>query len=335
MRRRLLPLLGCAVLAACPAPAWQVVFDGKDQDRAVLSVWGAGASDVYAVGGALGNGQPTLALRFDGRAWHDLAPGGTGTLWWVAGSGPTDVWMVGTEGRLLHWDGATFVEHVSVTAATLWGVWATSPTDAWAVGGTPGGGRSPSADNDLVLHWDGAAWTREVLPRTLGVALFKVWGIGDGELYAVGEGGVIWHRSGGAWRLESEPPVASGTLLTVAGCGPNEVYAVGGQDVLRSDGTHWTREAVTLSGTVDGVSCGTGGVVLVGTGGVKLRREGGAWVDDSSHEPYAELHGAWADESGAFWAVGGDFFTGPLPMRSRHGVVARYGSGTVSNRFAP
>ena len=48
-------------------PAWQVVLDGEDLDRVTLSVWGAGPSDVFAVGGPLGNpGYETLAIHFDG-----------------------------------------------------------------------------------------------------------------------------------------------------------------------------------------------------------------------------------------------------------------------------
>jgi hypothetical protein len=90
------------------APAgWQVVLDGADLDRAVLSTWGAAPDDVYAVGGPLGNsGFETLAIHFDGTKWEELSPGGTETFWWVSGSGPKDVWMVGTEGRIAHWDGA-------------------------------------------------------------------------------------------------------------------------------------------------------------------------------------------------------------------------------------
>jgi hypothetical protein len=319
------------LLAGCERPAWFEVFGDNELDRAVLSVWGTGPTDVYAVGGPVGNGQPTLALRFHRGAWRELNPGGTGTLWWVAGSGATDVWMVGTGGRILHWDGESFAEHASGTTATLWGVWAASPDDAWAVGGTPNGGTAAAADNDLVLHWDGAAWTRVALPRRLGVALFKVWGSASDNVYAVGEGGVIWHRTAEGWRLESEPPLATWPLLTVAGCGPDEVYAVGGRDVLRWDGARWAKEEVALTGSVNGVACGAGETLLVGSGGLKLRKSGGAWTSESSKPPFTDLHAAWADGTGAFWAGGGDFVSPPIAGRAREGVVARYGLGTVTD----
>jgi hypothetical protein len=101
-------------------PAWQTVLDGQDLDGVVLSVWGSAPGDVYAVGGPLGNeGFETLAVHFDGAAWQRLHPDGSETYWWVAGSGPSDVWMVGEKGRITHWDGA----------------WSDGQGAFWAVGG--------------------------------------------------------------------------------------------------------------------------------------------------------------------------------------------------------
>jgi hypothetical protein len=238
--------------------------------------------------------------------------------------------MVGENGRTTHYDHDVASEHPIPTTATLYGVWTAGPNDAWAVGGTPEKGTS--APNDLVYHWGGSAWTEVPLPQKLGRAFFKIWGTGSDNLYVVGEAGTIWHKVGADWRLESDPPIARGTLLTVAGCGPNEVYAVGGRDVLRSDGEHWTRLDVALTNDVNGVACGApGDVVIVGFGGSKQRLVNGVWQDDFGTTPYSDLHGAWADGRGAFWAAGGDFVTAASPGRRRDGVVARYGSGTIPN----
>jgi hypothetical protein len=318
------------------APAWQTVLQGLD--GAVLSVWGTGPNDVFAVGGSRGNGYPTLALHFDGAAWKRLAPGGNDTYWWVRGTTTNDVWMVGEGGRITHWDGAAFKDYASGTTVTLFGVWASSPTDAWAVGGTPTGSTADggAGENDVVLHWDGTAWTHSPLPMTFGRTYFKVWGSGADDVYIVGEAGTIWHRTGGAWKLESMPPLAHGTLLTVNGCGPNEVYAVGGRDVLHSDGTTWNAVNVMLTNDLAGVACDSpGSVAIVGFGGAKQRLVGGVWEDDFIAPPHADLHGAWADGAGAFWTGGGDYISNATPMVRRNGVLARYGAGTVSSTITP
>jgi hypothetical protein len=296
----------------------------------MLSAWGTGPGDVYVVGGPLGDsGFTAIAVHYDGAAWTKLDPGGPASFWWVSGSGPRDVWMVGEQGRVTHWNGASFTEHPPLTTATVWGVWAASPTDAWAVGGTPEGGTAQP--NDLVFHWDGAVWTRETLPGPpLGRSLNKVWGTASDNLYAVGESATIWHRRGTTWVQEQNP--ATSNLFTVYGCNATDVYAVGGQDVLHSDGSGtWAAVSVSLGNSVNGVTCKPdGAALLVGYGGLKQRLVNGRWISDFSIEPYADLHGSWADKDGAFWAAGGDFASSAVPGKARRAVIARYGAGTVA-----
>jgi hypothetical protein len=305
-----------------------------DLTPALLGAWGTSSSDVFAVGGPRGNGTPSAVLHYDGAAWTDLHAGGTETFWWVSGTSSADVWVVGEAGRIAHWDGSSFTEHASGTTATLYGVWPASPSDVWAVGGTPA---QSSAPNDILLHYDGTGWTASALPQTLGRAFFKVWGTGSDNLYVVGEYGTIWHRRGTAWVREADsPPLATGNLTTVTGCSATEVYAVGGQDVLVSDGTSWTRANVSLENLVSGVACGAPGhVLVVGSAGVKQRLSGGRWTSDFADEPHGDLHSAWADPSGGYWAVGGDFVTDPIAGAPRAGTVAYYGAASIGTSSPP
>ncbi len=319
---------------ASAEPKWRTVID--DLEGAVLAVWGTSARDVWAVGGPLGNvGFGALVLRFDGTRWRRSTPptaGETKSYWWVHGTSSSDVWLVGEKGRITHWDGATYREDESGTTATLFGAWAAGPNDVWAVGGTPD---QPNAPNDVILHWDGGSWKPEAMPETKKVAFFKVWGSSADDVYVVGEAGVVWHRTNGVWRREAEN-IATARLVTVAGCSANEVYAVGGRDLLMSDGSTWSRAAIDgslLVNELNGVSCDGGRVVVVGGGSLKLRRvNGGAWVSDFGSSPFTDLHGAWADPSGAFWGVGGNFTLAARPGQSgtsRKGVIGRFGLDAV------
>jgi hypothetical protein len=334
---------------------WRTVLDNLD--GALLSVWGTSERDVWAVGGPLGNvGRGALVLRFDGTKWRRLAIAPrvrvlaeTESFWWVHGTSASDVWLVGEKGRITHWDGAAFREDVSGTTATLFGVWAAASNDVWAVGGTPD---QPNAPNDVIVHWDGTAWKPEIMPETKKGAFFKVWGSSASDVYVVGEAGIVWHRTNGGgglstWKREAEN-IATGRLVTVAGCSPNEVYAVGGRDLLVSNGSTWSRATIDASMIVNdlnGVSCNArgsessdseshGSVVVVGGGSLKLRRRGvdGAWTSDFGSSPFTDLHGAWADPSGAFWGVGGNFTLAARPLQpgtSRKGVIGRFGTDVV------
>jgi hypothetical protein len=332
--------IAATLVAGCPKddappeespPTWKTVLDQPALDRAVLSLWGTGSRDVFAVGGPLGNGQETLALHFDGDAWTELHPGGTSTFWWVNGSSSNDVWMTGTEGRIAHWDGKTFKDYASGTAATIFGVIAFAPNDAWCVGGTPEGGTAKP--NDVVLHYDGTQWTPEVLPGApLGRTHFKVWGTRSSDLWVVGEATTIWHRAGTTWSRVDTTKLGGATLRTVTGCAVNDVWAVGDRSVLHFDGTVWSAALSGLFADVNGVAClGVGSTAIVGSGGSKQRLVDGKWIDEFDQPPPTDLHGAWADvASGAYWAAGGDFASGPSPGTARRGVIARFGPGNVA-----
>ncbi len=307
---------------------WRPILE--ELDGALLSVWGSSSKDVWSVGGPLGNeGFESLVVRFDGTKWRRLHPGKFESFWWVHGTGPNDVWMVGEKGRITHWDGTNFREDVSGTTATLFGVYAFAANDVWAVGGTPEGG----GPNDVVLHFDGTAWTPETLPAPANVALFKVWGTTPGELYVVGENAVILRRTGGAWRREGEG-VGQARLTTVFGCSPQEVYAVGGRDLLSSDGSGtWKKEPIEpklVLNDLNGVSCNNGVVFVAGAGSVKLRKTPTMpWTTDFGKPPLKDLHAAWVDETGALWGAGGQFTASARPNVRRSGVLARYAKDVI------
>lgn len=339
-----LALLGCSSSSVTPPPSdggadtdapatveWTPVVEKLD--GALLSIWGTGANEAFAVGGSLGNGLRALVLRFDGAKWKRLDPGHTDTYWWVHGTSATDVWMVGEKGRISHFDGASLKDYPGVTTATLFGVWASSPNDAWAVGGSF---ENPGLPNDVVLHWDGASWKPEALPQKLDRTHFKVWGASADDVYVVGDLGTVWHKKSGTWKREAEG-VATERILTVTGCSPTEIYAVGGRTILRSAGDgQWAKVTdVALVSDVNGVACApsaapNGKVLVVGGGSLKLRQVDGKLVSDFGSKPFTDLHGAWIDPTGAMWGVGGNFLGSARPGATRDGVIARYGAGVVS-----
>jgi hypothetical protein len=95
------------------------------------------------------------------------------SLW---GSGPNDVWAVGSV--MQHWDGISWSTLRSPFGAR--GVWGSGPNDVWAV--DQGGG---------ILHWNGTAWS----PSSSGASsLSAIWGSGPKDVWAVGAGGTLLHH---------------------------------------------------------------------------------------------------------------------------------------------
>jgi len=136
-------------------------------DLAFSAMWGAAADDVWLAARGLGN-QPTASvlLHFDGDDWtafaefakaldSDLATD-LEALW---GTGPSDIWTGGTEGRVFHWDGTTWTRFCCLGLYTIHGLGGSAGDDVWAI-----------ADSGMINHWNGVEWKHVQSPTRSGRA---------------------------------------------------------------------------------------------------------------------------------------------------------------------
>lgn len=215
-----------------------------------MNAWGPSSTEVYAVGGSPDSGR---MFRFDGEAATEVDVPEVPLLNWVFGFGASDMHAVGNEGTLLRNTGAGWALVDSPTDQDLWGVWGAAPDDVWAVGGS-----ARLADGaPTLLHFDGAEWSEQTVPplTPTGVrALFKVWGSGADDVYAVGDVGVMIHFDGTEWAEVRTG--AADDLVAVFGTGPDDIVAVGGRSnglVARFDGTEWRTEFLPATPGLNGV----------------------------------------------------------------------------------
>jgi hypothetical protein len=189
------------------------------------AVWGSGASDVWAVGGAGG------VAHFDGGSWSSVTVDGvSSSLFAVWGSSSSDVWAVGSEGTVLHWTGGSWTASAEGTG-NWYGIWGSSSTDVFMVG-----------EAGTILRWTGASWSP--MNSGTGEHLRGVWGSGPGDVYAVGENGTVLHYDGnvsGDWTAVATPAYPVSPVTDVWGSGPNDVYllADSGLDLVHWDGVSW------------------------------------------------------------------------------------------------
>ncbi|MEK6606576.1 MAG: hypothetical protein AABZ30_02845 [Myxococcota bacterium] len=302
------------------AGGWRIVLE--DLPGVVLSIWGTSADDLFVVGGTLADpstGDPgeDLILHHDGSAWRRMdveAP----TLWWVYGFAHEDVWAVGEQGAVLHFDGSEWTPVEGGYGYTLWGVWGAAPNDLWAVGGTSNGSMPA-----LIRRYDGSVWAD--VDAGLGVDVaryFKVWGTAIDDVFIVGEGGVIVHFDG-----VNFTQMSSGTadrLITVYGRGSDDVWAVGGLGsgvVLRYDGKTWASVGPAGVGGLMGLWTGPGSdVVVSGFYGVVAVGHVSDWNEVVGLTSDC-LHGVWGDGKGTVLAGGGEFLGSP----PRAGVIVGIG----------
>lgn len=165
----------------------------------VFGVWGSSPDQMWAVGGEAGGSQGAFAWRLDGETWTE-APGfpselrATDALWKVFGRGDSDVWLVGTGGKLLHWDGSALTPAFAGLAESLFTVHGNSQRFV-TVGGFGTGLLlehalgAPASDAWVNMSPPGA-------PSLIGVCLSEQGG------HAVGEFGYVAQRGPGGWVSE-------------------------------------------------------------------------------------------------------------------------------------
>lgn len=236
-------------------------------------------------------GPPAPAWR-----WSNPQPVGN-ALNGVWGAAADDVWAVGAQGTILHFDGVTWSSVPSGTTSHLHAVWGSGPDDVWAVGGETFW-TFEDEGTGVILHWDGRVWT-STMPGTRG--LRAVWGTAANDVWAVGYGTIL-HFDGVAWT--SSWSGHDYHLLGVFPGARDDVWAVGDYPpILHFDGVTWTPvEDITPGIGESGAVWGTAPDDVWTVSRVRGRAhwDGSAWTITGSYG-FRSLSGTAPDD---LWAVG-------------------------------
>jgi hypothetical protein len=149
--------------------------------------------------------------------------------------------------------GFTIVASPQIRGADLMDVSASGASSVWAVG-------SVNESHPLVMRYDGVAWTRSPLPRSItryGVELLDVKAFSSTNVWAVGDYVVpgpwvnkplVIHWNGRSWTRFAVPLppnlIDQAVLTSISGSSPRVLYAAGSFDldqlVERWNGRRWS-----------------------------------------------------------------------------------------------
>ena len=155
-----------------------------------------------------------------------MTSGTTEHLAGIWGSSVADIFAVGSNGTVLHYDGSAWTEMESGTSEFLNNVWGSSGTDVFAVG-----------FNGTILHYNGNNWSY----MTSGITrnLMGVWGSSGTDVFAVGNLGTILYYDGNTWfdmRQDTKDQ-----LRSVWGSSGTDVFVSGGYgSILNYNGSAWS-----------------------------------------------------------------------------------------------
>ncbi len=244
-----------------------------------------------------------------------------------------DAWAAGDD-LIVHWDGAAWaVGGPSIMRAhTYTAVAARSASDVWVAGWLV----VQDQNVPLLLHYDGAAWTRVHVPRPNGEGLLNdvvvmpggvVWAVGDYDLSTPTvsrRGGLAYRFDGSTW-TRVPVPARVVTLSAATRSGRDGLWAVGMIEnpfshpaAIRWNGSAWRLDRLPEyernTFAQDVVSLGHGRVTVVGSiwfdaasdwlaGVYVVRFTGERWVLEK-RSPEARLWGVAVGPGGRQFAVG-------------------------------
>ncbi|MBN2196165.1 MAG: hypothetical protein JW751_25340 [Polyangiaceae bacterium] len=294
--------------------------DSWGPPRELRALWGAKSDDVWGVGSG-------GIVHYDGSVWSRWSTTEltVGDLRDVHGSGEHDVWTVGANGALLHWDGLAWREHLAPVDHDLNAVWVESPDAAWAVGaegtilhfdgtewastygGTTeffdvwGGGWVVGAAATM-LEWTGTSWgivTSSRLPTHAD--LRAVWRSSANDAWAVGQDGTVLHWGGANWSLV--PGAGQADLYSIWGGAADDVWVVGAASTARHwDGYGISRPPSATDGELFAL-WGSSPTDIWAAGRDLVHWDGSSWAP-ALKPAGADLLTLWGSDSNDVWGAG-------------------------------
>lgn len=181
------------------------------------------------------------------RGWHrvDELAAGSGDVFWDGWADDNGVFIVGDDGAIFHFDGASWTRQATPAPVPIHALWGLSRTNLWAVGWM-----------GMILHYDGQNWRKvqgcvtdvagKYSADTVNEPLFAIAGMPDGRIWAVGDRGTILHFNGEDWQPEVSG--VSSHLRCVSALPDGRVLAAGGDGtvLIRSDAGLWEKQTCPI-----------------------------------------------------------------------------------------
>lgn len=251
---------------------WTLLRSGPAHD--LEACWVHGPNDLYAVGEHQHDSSDGVLCHCDGSTLTEFTLPNSGPLLDVWGTSPNAVYVVGHGGAWL-FDGAIFQEIPTEDDDSFYTAWGTDANNVYLGGhriAVAGSTAQPEGQvgyyEALIQHFDGADWSRTVLPNWHRV--LDVWASGPNDVFAVTLGLVnpssaqwrsgIVHYDGTDW-TDMDIGELWG-LEAIWGTGPNDVFAVGGDNgthgggsaILHYDGTAWSSMPIEAKTRFTGIA---------------------------------------------------------------------------------
>jgi ABC-type branched-subunit amino acid transport system substrate-binding protein len=222
--------------------------------------------------------------------WIKINSGTSEGLLDVWSSSDDNVYVVGLNGTILHYNGNTWSKVNTGTSAHYWCVWGNSSSNVWAM-----------FSNGVIDRYDGNTWNS--YHSGIQKIFTSIWGSSANDVFAAGKNGTIIHYDGNTWS-----PMNSGTdnhLNNIWGSSANDIFAVGHYGtILHYDGTAWSHMTSGTREDIEGVwGNSANDVIAVRYTGPVLHYDGNSWSPMNSGSRLW-LRDVWGNLTNDVYGVG-------------------------------
>jgi hypothetical protein len=166
---------------------WSSVYFSSSSGKDFAAIWGAG-NDLFVVGKA-GLILKCATSCTQSSGWTAMTAGTSSDLQAVWGTSSSDVFAVGLDGAIVHYNGTAWSVMPSNTSTYFYGVWGVGAKDVYAVG------NPIFKPDEAIMHYNGTSWSKMPPPKT-NVSYFDAWAASATDVWVVGQSGSILRHDG-------------------------------------------------------------------------------------------------------------------------------------------
>jgi len=251
---------------------WTDVSTGPNQDFYAISALSYADAWLVGAGGTI--------LHWNGNLWSTVSSSTVHKLQSVACSSSNSCLAVGIAQTFLIWNGSSWsTQAVSVPNVAYTGITCNANNDCWAVGAV-------SKNNDVMVHWDGSAWSRDPSTPKPENNLFGVDCVNTNDCWAVGDARTFIHWNGTAWSAQTVSALPNVRYRVVDCVASNDCWAVGdgGDTYAHWNGTAWSSDSSTPgANNLYSLKCSASNDCWAGDdGGITVHWDGSTWTKISN-----------------------------------------------------
>lgn len=160
----------------------------------------------------------------------------------VWGSADDNIFAVGSNGLVVHFDGISWQYMDAGTSNDLRGVWGIDQNHVYAFG------------ERIILKFDGQSWVNMFGSYLqTGETFNGVWGANPDDLWAVSSHGLVWHFDGNRWSVPVFAAPEGGDFYAIWGTSADNIYAGGtSQPLFHYDGVAWSSLSIRTKENPEG-----------------------------------------------------------------------------------